>query len=92
MHKNASHPRSSPQDSSAEASLLHTALFYSMTFINEGLNSRHDRDAKISISPWVISAFNHIVSVSQPPDRLDKSVRTLGMRECLGSIFHAYFS
>jgi hypothetical protein len=61
-----------------------------MAFINESLNNRHDSDAKISISPWVISALNHIVSASQPPDTRDKSVRTSGVHVCFDGAFQHF--
>ena len=71
--------RPTGDNSFADTSLITTALFYSMAYINESLDEERGDTGKIRISPWVVSALNHVASVAQPPDRRDKSV--LKMRD-----------
>ena len=79
-HHTHKHIRSSSHDSPPDISLTHTALYYSMALINESLEARSEKDAsKVdmnvkNISPWVVSALNHIAAESQPPHRRDHSV------------------
>ena len=74
-----------PSEELPDSVLVRTALFYTVALLNESQepNEESRHVGNFTISPWVLSALNHVSSISQPPEARDKSVSQ--MREEIAS-------